>query len=295
MESQTGRILAMAQKDDWLSNPNIGITSNNGYLVGSIFKTIVYESALEKGLVDEEEVFNVTQIKTFPNSIEKKDSYTIGEAYIASSNKSFGKIGERVGVDNMYRLAKLQGLFDPVLGLQNEAVGTLEGYDTDSQVDIWNISIGQKTRSTPLGVLAIANTVVNNGVYVRPMIIDSVVQRDGVVIKEFETIKNRVINEYTADVVKQSMLSVVNLDLGTGGNAEIYGVEIGGKTGTTEYRDGDKELSDGWFTGFFKYNDKYYTMVVFVPQSEDKPGKSTVACSIFRNIANTIIEEELLN
>lgn len=297
MESSTGRILAMAQKDDWLSNPNIGITNNDGYLVGSIFKTIVYEAALEKELVNENEVFDISDVKVFSESIEKKDKYTIKEAYVASSNKAFSQIGLRVGVDNMYRLAKLQGFFDPVLGLQSEAVGKLEGYGEKKNIDIvTNTSIGQTTRTTPLGALAIANTVVNNGIYVKPQIIDSVVQNDGTMVKQFTTTNNRVISEYTASVLKDAMLSVVNTELGTGGNAKVEGVEVGGKTGTTEYNEGEKKLSDVWFTGFFNYNGKYYTMVIYVPYS-DKVEKmySSIACSIFKDIVEAITENRLLD
>ncbi len=297
MESSTGKILAMAQKDDWLSNPNIGVTNNDGYLVGSIFKTIVYEAALEKELVNENEVFDISDVKVFSESIEKKDKYTIKEAYVASSNKAFSQIGLRVGVDNMYRLAKLQGFFDPVLGLQSEAVGKLEGYGEKKNIDIvTNTSIGQTTRTTPLGALAIANTVINNGIYVKPQIIDSVVQNDGKIVKQFTTTNNRVISEYTASVLKDAMLSVVNTELGTGGNAKIEGIEVGGKTGTTEYNEGEKKLSDVWFTGFFNYNDKYYTMVIYIPYS-DKVEKmySSVACSIFKEIVEVITENRLLD
>ncbi len=296
MESSTGKILSMAQKNDWMSNPNIAVTNPNGYLVGSIFKTIVYEAALEKELVDENEVFDISDVQFFSESIEKQSKYTIDEAYIASSNKAFSKIGLKVGVDNMYRMAKLQGLFDPVLGLQNEAIGTMEGYGEKKNIEIvTNTSIGQTTRTTPLGALAIANTVVNNGIYVKPQIIDSVIQNDGTIVEQFTTENNRVISEYTASVLKDAMLSVVNTDLGTGGNAKVENVEVGGKTGTTEYIEGKKALSDVWFNGFFNYNGKYYTMVVYIPHS-DKVEKmySTVACSVFKDIVEGITQNEFL-
>ena len=78
MESSTGKILSMAQKDDWMSNPNMAVTNPNGYLVGSIFKTIVYEAALEKELVSENEVFDISDVQVFSESKEKQSKYTIG-------------------------------------------------------------------------------------------------------------------------------------------------------------------------------------------------------------------------
>lgn len=302
MESKSGKILAMAQKDDGLSNPNIAVTNSNGYLLGSTFKTIVYEAALENNLVDEDEVFRIDNIGEFKDSIEYQNEYTIQEAYIQSSNKAFINIGVKVGIDRIYNMAKSQGLFDSVLGLQDEAIGTIDGYDVKKNIDIIALtSIGQTARSTPLGALAIANTVVNNGVYVKPRIIDSIVKNNGMEVQKFSSSEKQVISEYTAEVLKKGMLAVVNSNIvdselrGTGYNARIEGIEVGGKTGTTEYVDGNKKLSDGWFTGFFQYKGKYYSMVVFIPHSGAINGESSVACKVFKQIVENMVKDELLN
>lgn len=296
MESDSGRILSMAQKNDWVSNPNIGVTNNNGYLLGSTFKTIVYEAALENNLIKEDEVFEIDNIVDgFEESIELQDEYTIREAYIASSNKAFINIGWQIGVDKIYEMAKKQGLFNSVLGLQDEAVGGIDGYGSKENVDIITLtSIGQTARSTPVGALSIANTVINNGVYVKPRIIETITKNNGSVVDRFEAEKNIVLSEHTASVLKQSMIGVVNNELGTGKEAKIPGIEVGGKTGTTEYIDGDKELSDGWFVGFFEYNGKKYSMVVFIPHSGEVQGKSSIACRMFKNIVENLIDKNLL-
>lgn len=296
MESDSGKILSMAQKNDWVSNPNIGVTNKNGYLLGSTFKTIVYEAALENNLIKEDEIFEIDNISDgFEESIELQDKYTIREAYIASSNKAFINIGWQIGVDKIYDMAKKQGLFNPVLGLQDEAVGGIDGYGSKDNVDIITLtSIGQTARSTPVGALSIANTVINNGVYVKPRIIESITKNNGSVVERFESEKNIVLSENTASILKESMIGVVNNELGTGKEAKIDGVEIGGKTGTTEYIDGDKELSDGWFVGFFEYNGKKYSMVVFIPHSGDVQGKSSIACRMFKNIVENLIDKNLL-
>lgn len=297
MKSSTGEILSMAQKNDWLPNLNYA-PNTNGYYVGSIFKTIIYEAALEKGLVDENEIFDTTaeELKDiYPNSNEVLGRYTIKQAYTISSNKSFYLIGMRVGVDNMYRLANLQGLFNPVLGLHREAVGSLERYgEVENGPSITNTSIGQTVRSTPLGALAIANTVVNDGIYVKPYILDSIVQNDGTVVEKFTTETNKVISDYTAGVLKDAMINVVDAELGSGRNAKVTGIEIGGKTGTTEIGK-ENEESDVWFSGFFNYKGEYYTMVVYIPHS-DKVEKmsSSVACSVFKDIVEGITEKGFL-
>lgn len=291
MESKTGNILAMAQKDDKLSNVNIGVSNDYGYLIGSTVKTILYEVAMEKRLISQDKKFDIKDCDEFPASIEKRDIYNLQEAYIASSNKTFGQVGEIIGLDNIYEAANNQGIFDAVLGLQDENRGRIDKYKMEKNEElISNTSIGQTVRSTPLAMLAIPNTVVNNGVYVKPKILKEIINSKNEVVKKYESESRVVFSENTAKIIKAGMIGVVNDELGTGINAKIENLEVGGKTGTTEYPDNGKACSDVWFTGFFNYNNKYYSMVVFIPQSENKMPTSKVACSVFKNIAENLVD-----
>jgi cell division protein FtsI/penicillin-binding protein 2 len=81
---------------------------------------------------------------------------------------------------------------------------------------------------------------------------------------------------------------------GTGEKAYIEGMDVGGKTGTTEYFDKGEECSDGWFVGFFNLNGKNYSMVVFVPKipinidgKNDEEG-GTTAAPIFKEIVESL-------
>ncbi|WP_291573486.1 penicillin-binding transpeptidase domain-containing protein [Clostridium sp. UBA4548] len=299
MEADSGKILSMALKDDYGNNVNIGTPSENGFYVGSIFKTIVYEAALDEEIVGTKETFNLIN-GLFPKSKEKKYSYNMKEAFISSSNNTFAQIGWRVGIENLYNYSKKQRLFSNILNLQDEKVGEIEGYPSkNSEEIITNTSIGQTVRATPLAALTIPNTVVNNGVYVKPIIIDSLIKEDGTVVKKYNTESERVINKNTAQTLKNSMIEVVNNDLGTGKKAMIPGMEVGGKTGTTEYFVKDKdnqniECSDGWFVGFFKYNNKYYSMVVFVPQILGNDAGGGTASYVFKDIVEGIVENKYL-
>lgn len=299
MEADSGKILSMALKDDYGNNVNIGTPSENGFYVGSIFKTIVYEAALDEEIVGTKETFNLIN-GLFPKSKEKKYSYNMKEAFTSSSNNTFAQIGWRVGIENLYNYSKKQRLFSNILNLQDEKVGEIEGYPSkNSEEIITNTSIGQTVRATPLAALTIPNTVVNNGVYVKPIIIDSLIKEDGTVVKKYNTESERVINKNTAQTLKNSMIEVVNNDLGTGKKAMIPGVEVGGKTGTTEYFVKDKdnqniECSDGWFVGFFKYNNKYYSMVVFVPQILGNDAGGGTASYVFKDIVEGIVENKYL-
>jgi cell division protein FtsI/penicillin-binding protein 2 len=293
MESDTGNILSMAQKDDSLSNVNIGVPSGNGFLLGSTFKTIVYESALENQLIGIDEEFYLKGI--FPKSIEKLGSYNMQQAYIASSNDTFAQIGWKVGMDRIYELSNELGLFNKTLNLQDEKSGIIEGYKEENNLDIiTNTSIGQTVRTTPLATLTIPNTVVNGGKYIQPKIVKEIINVDGKTLKKYENKSKEVFSQSTANIIKEGMIGVVNDDLGTGTNAKIDNLEVGGKTGTTEYFEGEKKCSDGWFAGFFYYKNKYYSMVIYLPQIEEMNGSSQVACSVFKDIIENLIKESYL-
>lgn len=47
MESDTGNIKAMVQKDDSKPNINIGASTQNGFFAGSILKAIVEEAGIK--------------------------------------------------------------------------------------------------------------------------------------------------------------------------------------------------------------------------------------------------------
>jgi len=296
MESSTGKIRAMAQKDDNSYNANLGMPTTNGAFPGSIFKVIVEEAGLDMNLIDKNEIFPLNRTY-LPDAHETLlQQYTLGEALTYSSNNTFAQIGRRVGLENMYVYAEKQGLLRKVLNIQQENIGDF-GVDvsTSNSGEKSAASIGQKTRITPLQAISIPNTIINNGIYVQPIIIDAYVDDKGQIIEGFTAKSKRLLKKETAETVKFHMMNVVNK--GTGTEASIEGMNIGGKTGTTEYFENKKELSDGWFVGFFNLQGKNYSMVVFVKNIEislvegvNSEGGGTTAAPIFKEVVNALKE-----
>ncbi|WP_454054488.1 penicillin-binding transpeptidase domain-containing protein [Clostridium sp. Marseille-Q7071] len=294
VESESGKILSMVQKDDNISNINIGVPSSNGFLVGSVFKTVVFEAALDLELADLKDEYEIKNI--FPRSIEKQKIYTLNEAYLRSSNDVFAQLGWKVGLDNIIKYAESQGLLHSVLNLHDEAQGAIEGLnEKDKSGVITNTSIGQTLRSTPLAVSAIPSTIVNKGIYVKPKILEGYVDNNGHIIEEMSVEKHRILSEETANIMEEQMREVITSEIGTGRKTNIEGLYMGGKTGTTEYFVDGKEYSDGWFVGYFKYKDKFYSMVVFIPEIDivnDAGG--TTAAYVFREAIDRLIKSNYL-
>ncbi|MDP4177522.1 MAG: penicillin-binding transpeptidase domain-containing protein [Bacillota bacterium] len=286
MDSSSGNILAMVNKNDNDANANIGAATENGYVPGSIFKIIVDETGIQNN--------SISLTKSYaclPSSISmckgrEHGSITVAEALAESCNNVFAKLGEDVGYKNFIASAKSQGLFNKVFNFDSEAIG-------DYVEPIKNaggsrlISIGQNMRITPIQAISIANTVANDGVYVKPRLIDAYVDDNNNEITKLPSQKKTIFSKNTADIMKTQMIQVVKK--GTAYLGNIDNIEIGGKTGTSTRIDGSNYCSDGWFISFFKLKDKYYSMVVFVKNIDvDNEEGGTTAVPIFKDIVLNI-------
>ncbi|MCY6372327.1 penicillin-binding transpeptidase domain-containing protein [Clostridium ganghwense] len=284
MESHTGKIRAMVQKDDFKPNINLGISTNHGFFPGSIFKVIVEEAGLDTAKISLNHIYNLNpNLSKRYKGHERKESMNCEEALIESSNDIYAQIGIDVGIKNIKSFTKNQGLMDKVLNFDEETHGCFEGNDNEVG-DVELTSFGQKQRITPIEAISIPNTVINNGIYVKPYLIEAYVDEDNNVIEEFTTDEKKVLSINTANILKKQMIKVVTAPYGTGKKAYIDSVEIGGKTGTAEREEGKDKFYDGWFAGFFKIDEEYYSMIVFVKDIGDYKSGGNTAAPIFKEI-----------
>lgn len=285
MESSTGKILAMTQKNNRLPNVNLG-AGTIGFTPGSIFKTIVEETAIDMEKISLGDKYNCVDYKDSLCKKKLHGSINAEQAYVLSCNNAFESIGKKAGYENFIKTAKAQGIFEKVLNLQYEVKGNYVERDFKTG-EGRGLAIGQDMTITPVQALSIANTVVNGGIYVKPYIIDSYVDDDNKIIEQFSKTEKPVIKKTTANIMKNQMIKVVTS--GTATTASISGIEIGGKTGTSEKNEKGAKLSDGWFVGFFKMNNKYYTMVVFVKDIDIKKEEAAnTAVPIFKAVVQNI-------
>ncbi|SHJ57177.1 Cell division protein FtsI/penicillin-binding protein 2 [Clostridium cavendishii DSM 21758] len=291
VEAKTGKIRALAQKNESMPNLITGAGGGYGYDPGSIFKIITEEAALEYGNVNLNEKYTCAGQKC---KGKIHGTLTVRQALDVSCNYVFSKLGDKVGEDKIVYLAKKQGLFSRVLGLDEKTMESA-GQEPQEKIGIDNLSIGQSLYVTPLQMVGMLSSVVNNGKYVKPYLVDSTVNQKGEVANKFNTTYEQVISPTTARLVRDNMIQVV--EKGTGINAMIKGVEIGGKTGTAETVNEGKKDFHGWFIGFLKQDNNYYTIAVMVPNIGDKNenGDNTVggntATPVFKEIVQEIIKK----
>jgi penicillin-binding protein 1A len=133
-------------------------------------------------------------------------------------------------------------------------------------------AIGSNTVN-PLEMAGAYSAFGNNGVFNKPHFVQKVIFPDGKVTN-FTPKPKRVMHDYTAYMVTDMLRSVV--DSGTGTTANVPGLDVAGKTGTTNF---DAKTSrqfgypagstnDSWFAGYTPQ----YTMAVWTGYAKNGAG-----------------------
>ncbi|WP_297519530.1 penicillin-binding transpeptidase domain-containing protein [uncultured Clostridium sp.] len=289
VKSSTGEVLSIAQKDELA--PNL-VTGGGvvGYEPGSTFKVVTLGAAMKYNNVTLSDMYECKGKICKEFNVHGK--INLQKAMEVSCNDIFAELGAEVDYNLLVEYAKEQGYFTSVLNLDLSTGMESTGAIANIAESQGNFPIGQGAQSTPIQVVASLSTIVNGGFYIEPFLMKEVKNQDGKEIKKFSGEQSKVLDEFDANIIKNLLIDCVNN--GTGKEAQIEGVEIGGKTGTTE---SVGNSSHGWFLGYFKMDDEYYNMVVFVPNIDGKGeagqelGGGNTATPIFKEIVLELLKK----
>jgi penicillin-binding protein A len=253
-------------------DPRLNRAIDDNYPPGSLFKVIVSAAALAGGDYTPESVVPAPDVLTLPqtntplrnfgnSSCSSSQQQPLIDALTISCNTAFAQLGIDLGEDAVRDMAAAFGLdgegYEIPLDVAPSGVG-----DIESAAALGQTSIGQRdVRMTPLQAALVAATVANDGVQMKPYLVDQVQAPDLTVIDSTQPEEWR--EPISADVANQlteMMASVVAR--GSGRAARIDGVEVAGKTGTAQVSD---EVADHtWFMGFAPADDPKIAVAVFV-------------------------------
>lgn len=299
MNPKTGEILAMVSRPTF--NPNLfagGISNKDWKMInenpnhpmdnkvisgeyppGSTFKIVTGAAALELGKVTPEEKILDTG-KHWIIDKGNAEGEALGwinfkEALAKSDNVYFYEMGNRLGIDNLEKYARMFGLgaFTGI-NLPGESDGLVANkrYKERNYGEDWYLSetfdaaIGQGFQlTTPLQVAVMMSQIANGGHRYRPYLVNKITEPNGGVIKNFapEELGQTSISEGTLNLIRESLRDVA-LEGGTGAEAfRDFPVPIAGKTGTAENPHGSDH---GWFIAYGPYEDPRIVVVVIVEQ-----------------------------
>jgi len=226
-------------------------------MVGSTIKPLsVYGPALERGKSPATIYHNIpVTIKGWDPKQKFPKNYG-GGGYT-------GPATMRYGLMRSLNIVAAQALtYDVGFEVSLDYLGQL-GINTE-RIEANGSSLALGTSSiTPVEMAAAYGAIANGGIYVEPISVLKVVDRDGNVIidRSQNQVKRRVFEETTAWLLTNMMIDVVQNKNGTGQNAKIKGITVAGKTGT------NSDYKGVTFAGFTPY----YAGFVWIGHDQGKP------------------------
>ena len=171
-------------------------------------------------------------------------SVDLHRAIVQSCDVYFYRTGLDIGIDRMAEYMHAFGLGEPTgIGLENErgGVNPSSAWKQKRFGKPWfsgetvSVSIGQGyVVLTPLQ-LAVAYGALGTGQVVRPRLVRERVAPDGTVTPEpVEVVRKLPIDAENLDRVRKALRGVVVEGGGTGRRAQVPGLDVGGKTGTSQ-------------------------------------------------------------
>ncbi|AOO65817.1 penicillin-binding protein 1A [Sulfurospirillum halorespirans] len=229
MENNTGNVLALVGGIDY-SKSSFNRATQSKRQPGSSFKPFLYQKALDWGYSPLSEIPDIS--RTYVNSETdeewKPKNYendfegliTLKEALVHSRNLATINLLSLLGMDSVYKELKKDGFKNIAMDL--------------------TLALGSFGIS-PLEYSSFYSMFPNYGVKTEPLMVKKVINRQGVE-KIYETKSQTITSPKQSYLMIDMMKEVVKR--GTGRNAQVPGIEIAGKTGTTN------SSVDVWFCGF---------------------------------------------
>ncbi len=200
--------------------------------VGSAFKPFVFGAALESGFTPADTVFDAPvafpgptgQVTYSPRNYYR--SYygitTLRRALELSMNVTAVKLQDLVGVERVVDFARRAGIESDLPPYPSLALGAAD--------------------LSPLELASAYAAIANQGIWVRPYLVERVVTPGGRVLEEHATQARKATEPQVAYLLTRMLEGVV--DRGTATAVKSLDLDLAGKTGTTD------DYSDAWFVGF---------------------------------------------
>jgi peptidoglycan glycosyltransferase len=267
------------------------------YPPGSTFKVVTAAAALEHGkYTSADEKTDSPLPWTMPGTTTPLknegdlpcENATLREALRVSCNTVFGKVGYDLGNDKMLETAKKFGFTEEQFVPVRSSASVFSDDMNDSQVAL--SSIGQfNTAATPLQMAMVTSAIANNGTLMKPYMVDELQAPNLDTIEKTEPQEmSKPLSPENAQIL-QSMMETVVKD-GTGTNAQIGGVTVGGKTGTAQHGVDNSENPYAWFISYAKTDGGSPVAVAVVVEDENANRDDISGGGLAAPIAKSVME-----
>ena len=265
MNVNTGEVLSLVSLPNFNINLRENITNKNYinkitkgvYELGSIFKTFTVALALDKNIVTPETVIKnipkkvkcsiheISDIKQFPPEL------TVEDILVRSSNVGTLLLAKKIGKENYEEFLNKSGLLKPA-NFELEEIGRPLKFNWN-KCKLETISYGHGIAITPLQALATYSAIANGGNIINPTILK----------KNRNALTKKIVSQNTSTQINSILRKVVTEKEGTASLADVYGFDVGGKTGTSQ-KYGNKNDSLNTFISVFPTKKPKYSLLVML-------------------------------
>ena len=276
MDVDKGEVLSLVSLPDYNINlrndiSNLEYTNKitkGVFELGSIFKTFTIALALEEKLFNAE-----TIIENIPSSIncskfkisehdELPQDLSVKDILIRSSNIGSTIIAQKIGEEKYKKFLKDINLLN-TLDFELDEVGTPLSFKWD-KCKLETISFGHGITTTPLQAASAYATITNGGYLVTPTLNLNKIKENN---------KERVLSNSTSNQINMILREVVTNKNGTASLADVFGFDVGGKTGTAKKsfygKYSNKKLNT--FISVFPMNEPKYVLLVLLDEPKPAP------------------------
>lgn len=313
IDPETGAVLALASSPSYNASDIESILSSGSdssalynratqalYSPGSTFKMVSLTTALESNVATESSVFSSPGEMTIGNGkVNNFGNYSYGEITLAratelSSNTVYGQLGTQIGSDRLVEGSEKFG-FNQDVSFDIPLVKSL--MPDPNEMTEWETAwatagepVGQHAspagpQATVLQMALVGCAIANDGVMEQPYLVDSIYNADG---ECSFTARPSSLMTATSNSIAKRVRTVLEgvVNSGTGTSAAIQGVQIAGKTGTSET---GKEYDDSWFVGMGPSEDCKVVVAIALEQGASLDGG---AASRAQNVLETALKTQ---
>ncbi len=274
MNVNNGEVLSLVSLPDYnvnirknLTDPNYMNQITKGiFELGSVFKTFTLALAIEENILLPDTIIDnipnqikcskypIRDIHEFPEKLSAED------ILIRSSNIGSLMIGRKIGKEKLKRFLEDLGLLNAI-DFELEEVGKPLNFKWE-KCKLETVSFGHGITTTPLQAAAAYGSIVNGGYIIKPTLR---------LLENFDTSNQKsIISKSTSDQMNKILRKVVTDKEGTGSFANIFGYDVGGKTGTAKSYI-DKNVNINTFISIFPSQNPKYVMLIILDDPKGAP------------------------
>ena len=274
MNVKSGEVLSLVSLPDYNVNIRNDISdvrymnqiTKGVFELGSVFKTFTLALALEENILSPETIienipdevkcskYPIRDLHDFPDKLSAED------ILIRSSNIGSLMIGRKVGEKKLKSFFERLGLLNTI-NFELEEIGRPLSFNWE-KCKLETVSFGHGITTTPLQAAAAYASLTNGGYIINPTL---------KLHKNLNSLNQKsIISKNTSNEINKILRKVVTDKEGTGSFADIFGYDVGGKTGTAKsYTNGNKNINT--FISVFPTEKPKYVLLIILDDPKAAP------------------------